>query len=329
MSDVGSWIEQVVGAPLPASAPLLSVDDIPPRRAFYDSLPPKPDIAGAEVRNARIVLRDGAEPLTAEVYGPARETEARTLPSFLYLHGGAFSIWNPRMVRRAAMRIAAAGFVVVNLDFRLAPEHPYPAALTDVVYAARWIDEHAAELGVDRSAGLGIGGDSSGANLSAAAAVYFLAGMTHLDDDAHAGRPPVHVRQLFLSCGIYDIAKRLVEKPSGPGTTEIMVNLAYLGPQFMDKHADPLVSPARATNLADFPSTYIACGSRDNTLPQSLALTGALAEAGVDVTLSVFPGADHEMLLLDEAQLPGVDAEWARITAWLRTGLQPLQEERK
>jgi acetyl esterase len=317
MSAIGSWIEDVVGAPLPSTSPLLGVEGIAERRAFYESLPAKADPEGAVIVDERVVLRHGDVPLTAEHYAPAGRDAGRVLPAFIYLHGGAFSIWNARMVRRAAMRIAAAGFVVLNLEFRLAPEHPYPAALSDAIYAAHWIEENADALGIDAAAGVGIGGDSSGANLAAAAAVYSLAGMTHLEDAAHAERPPVPVRQLFLACGIYDIGRRLTEKSSGPGTTEIMVNLAYLGAQFLPKHADPLVSPARATNLADFPPTYIACGSRDNTLPQSLAFTASLAEADVDVTLSVFSGGDHEMLLLGNDRLPGVDEEWARISRWL------------
>jgi acetyl esterase len=303
---------------LPPTSPLLGVDDIAARRAFYESLPPKPDPPGATVIDERLILRDGDETLTAELYGPVGWKERGALPAFLYLHGGAFSMWNARMVRRAAMRVAAAGLLVLNLDMRLSPEHPYPAALSDVIYAARWIIERADRLSVDPAAGVAIGGDSSGANLSAAATIYFLAGMTHLDDPTSSA--VVVVRQLLLTCGIYDLARRLVEKPSGPGTTEIMVNLGYLGPQFTSKHADPLVSPARATNLADFPPTYVACGSRDNTLPQSLAFTASLAAADVDVTLSVFAGGDHEMLLLSDDQLPGVDAEWARISTWLHAG---------
>jgi acetyl esterase len=315
MPRVGSWIEQVVGKPLPTSSPLVSTEGITERRAFYETLPPAPDPVGATLVHENLVLRDGTEPLVAEVYAPEKR-EAETLPPFLFLHGGAFCIWNAKMVRRAAMRIASAGFRVMSLNYRLAPEHPYPAALTDVIYAARWISENGATIGADPSGGLSIGGDSSGANLAAAATSYFLSEDTHLDGELTTGMP-VQIRQALLMCGIYDIGKRLIEKSSGPGTTEIMVNLAYLGPQFLTKHADPLVSPARAGNLAQFPRVYIACGSRDNTLPQSLGLASALADADVNVTLSVFPFGDHEMLLLSEEQLPGIDAEWARINHWL------------
>lgn len=316
-SRIGSWIEQVVGAPLPVASPLISIDGIAERRAFYESLPPADDPDGAVVVHDQFVLRDGPERLVAEVYKPSDHGQRGPLPPFVFMHGGAFCIWNARMVRRATMRIAAAGFVVVSLNQRLAPEHPYPAALQDVIHAAHWIEDHAADLGADTSAGLSIGGDSSGANLAASATSYFLAGYTSLTSPEHQDKEPIAIRQALLLCGIYDIGKRMVERPSGPGTTEIMVNLAYLGPQFLTKHADPLVSPARARNLGEFPRTFVACGSRDNTLPQSLAFTSSLAEADANVTLSVFPGGDHEMLLLTEEQLPGVDAEWARIQRWL------------
>jgi monoterpene epsilon-lactone hydrolase len=314
MSKVGSWIEQVVGQPLPTTSPLVSPAGIAERRAFYETLPPFPDPAGAIVVDECVVL-------TAEIYAH-KNRASETLPPFLFLHGGAFCIWNARMVRRAAMRVAAAGFRVLNLNYRLAPEHPYPAALTDVIHAARWIYEHGPSVGFDPSGGLSIGGDSSGANLAAAATSYFLSDATHLDGAATGGQP-VRVRQILLCCGLYDIGRRLIEKSSGPGTTEIMVNQAYLGPQFLTKHSDPLVSPARATNLDRFPRVFIACGSRDNTLPQSLSLAATLADLDVDVTLSVFPRGDHEMLLLSEEQLPGVEAEWSRISAWLTDAWTP------
>ncbi|MFI6956593.1 alpha/beta hydrolase [Nocardia sp. NPDC050408] len=317
----GSWIEGVVGAPLPTSEPLrVAIHGIANRRAFYETLAPAADPPGAVVVDDAVTLRNGSTTLTGELYRPCDDQgqpTPDTLPVFLFLHGGGFCIWNARMVRRAAMRIAAAGFVVLSIDYRLAPENPFPAALEDTVYAAHWLRQNAERLGIDLAKGLSIGGDSSGANLTAAATSYFLSGMTSLTAAEHQDATPLPIHQILLLCGIFDLGKRLVEKTSGPGTTEVMVNLAYLGPQFLTKHSDPLVSPARADNVDDFPRTFIACGSADSTLPQSLALTATLADAGVDVTLSVFAGGDHEMLLLAENQLPGVDAEWSRILAWL------------
>lgn len=316
MAQIGSWIEKVVGAPLPASSPLVSVDGIAERRAFYQELPAAAEPPGSELVTEGLVLRKSpGAPLVAEVYRPLGSRT--TSPAFLYMHGGAFCIWNARMVRRIAMRIAAAGFVVVNLDYRLAPEHPHPAALIDVLHAARWIHRHHDELGIDMARGLSIGGDSSGANLAAAAISYLHGHSTALDTSSATDPVPIRIRQALLLCGIYDLARRLCERPSAPGTTEIMVNLAYLGPHFLSKHGDPLVSPALADNLADFPRTYIACGAKDATLPQSLNLTEKLANHGVDTTLSVLAGGDHEMLMLTEEDLPGVDAEWARIESWL------------
>ena len=317
----GSWIEDVVGAPLPTSEPLhVVIEGIASRRAFYETLPPAPDPPGAVVVDDLVVLRDGPARLTGELYRPTdhpHASEQTALPAVVFLHGGAFCIWNARMVRRAAMRIAAAGFVLMSVDYRLAPEHPFPAALEDAVYAANWIVANSDRLGVDPTVGISLGGDSSGANLAAAATSYFLSANRSLHAPEHQASPPPNIRQVLLLCGIFDLGKRLVERSSGPGTTELMVNLAYLGPQFLTKHADPLVSPARADNVADFPRTFIACGSADSTLPQSLDLTATLADAGVDVTLSVFPHGDHEMLLLSEGELRGVDQEWSRILTWL------------
>src|SRR5207237_7451526 len=106
--------------------------------------------------------------LTAEIYVPEGEGP---FPTMLYMHGGAWCVWSPRDVRRTAMRIAAAGTLVVNLDYGLAPEHPFPWAVEDAIYGARWAALNASRYGGTNDA-IAIGGDSAGATLSGAAAVY-------------------------------------------------------------------------------------------------------------------------------------------------------------
>lgn len=317
-----SWIELLLGRPPEAGPPIVSVEMIPERRKFFDLSELNADLPNLARFDERVVLRERDDvALTAEIYAPQGEVP---FPVFLYMHGGAWSVWQASFFRKQGMRIAERGFVVVNLEHGLAPEHPFPWAVEDVVYAARWIIRNIDDYGGDPTR-LSIGGDSSGGNL-AAAAITYLHGYrdTELElDEGDLADVDVNFRGALLLYGVFDFPHRLTELNSSPGTTEIMANLAYLGPHWLAMHKHPLVSPAFAPNLERFPPTYLCCGARDSVLPQSLVMTEALAKVDVPVTLSVVPEGDHEFLQLREDVLPGVTAEWERIFGFLQAALAP------
>jgi acetyl esterase len=183
------------------------------------------------------------------------------------------------------MQIAEAGFVVVNLDYRLAPEHPFPAAVEDVVFAIQW----AARLGH----GVAAGGDSAGANVVAAAAAL-------LDDKPLA---------LLLVNGIFDLEAMLRE---GGRDAELLVR-TYLGPDYRTLVRDPRASPLGA-DLGRFPASYLVCGALDPLLPQSQSFAAALPSA----TLRVVPGAGHGF-----NRLPEFFDEVGRYRAWLASAFTP------
>jgi acetyl esterase len=320
-----TWIELVLGRPPEQGPPIVSVEMIPERRKFFDlgelNRSDLPDLARFE---ERVLLRErGDTALTAEIYVPHGEGP---FPVLLYMHGGAWCVWEASFFRRQGMRIAERGYVVVNLEHGLAPEHPFPWAVEDTVYAARWITRNIEEYGGDPER-LAIGGDSSGGNL-AGAAITFLQGYRGFElDEGDLAGVGVELRAALLLYGVFDFRRRMSEPNSSPGTTEIMANLAYLGPHYLAKHEIPLVSPALAPNLDRFPPTYLCCGAWDSVLPQSLHMAGALAKAGVPVTASVVPGADHEFLQLPEELQPGVNAEWDRIFGWLERELAGRRSE--
>ncbi|HEY3922328.1 MAG TPA: alpha/beta hydrolase [Gaiellaceae bacterium] len=215
-------------------------------------------------------LRDG---LTADVYVPP----SKTVAVYVHAHGGAWNRGSARDCRKRAMQVAEAGFLVVNLDYRLAPENPFPAAVADVVFAVGWA---AREYGLP----VALGGESAGANLAAVAATV------------------VSPAALLLVSGIYDVDALLRE---GTSDTELIVR-AYLGQA--GQPADPLVSPLRAPNLHAFPPAYVVCGDADPLLPQSLAFAGALRA----VALRVVPGAGHGF-----NRLPEFFGEVERYRTWL------------
>jgi acetyl esterase len=307
-----SWLKKLLGDTFQGGPPITSVEMIPARRAALslDSLNQDlPDlqelVEGVELRDRR----DGI--LTAEVLVPKG---AGPFPTVLYMHGGAWCVWTARDVRRIAAQIAARGYLVVNLDYGLAPELPYPCAVEDAIYAARWATLNAGRWGGEASS-ISLGGDSCGATL-ACAAIAYLSGYDAEVDEGDLAGVPVSFSAALLLYGVYDFRARLALRDTTPGTMEIMHNLAYLGTHFLSKHLDPLVSPWYAPNLDRFPPVYITCGAEDALLPDSLRMAGKFADAGVSTTVSVVEGRDHEYLMLDP-QLPDLADEWERMLSWL------------
>ena len=312
----------VLGRPVEPK-PRRSPAEIPAARDFWDLSHLLVELPALARFEERVVLRerDGV-PLTAEIYVPEGTPP---FPVLLYLHGGSWCLWGPTHVRRQAMLMAASGFATINLDYGLAPEQPYPWGVQDAVFACRWAFEHGMHYGGDPTR-FAIAGDSAGANLGAAAIAAHLAmpGVEWTDavrDHGLDGHRIAFAAAAFLY-GVFDFPLLFQEpgKVATSGLVETTWNLAYLGPNFVAAHRNPLVSPVLAPDLGAFPPCYLVCGDEDALLPQSLAMTKHLAEAGVPIRLSVVPGADHEFLLLDRT-MPQAREELAAVIAWLRDRL--------
>ncbi|MBM3946702.1 MAG: alpha/beta hydrolase [SAR202 cluster bacterium] len=311
-----SWIAELAGKPVDFATPT-SVEQIRASAratgALLESVGtplPIPDLARV---HERVVLRERqGVPLTAEVYVPRGPGP---FPVFLYLHGGGWTGGSARAVRGQGMRLAAQGFTVVNLEYGLAPEHPFPWAVEDCIYAARWAVRNASSLDGDPRE-LFIGGESAGANLSAATIVALTGDQRDGLDEGDLAGVPVNFGGAVLFYGVFDFPLTFREPGGNVGSIEVRWNQAYLGPHFLKLHWHPLVSPIYAPNLANFPPTYLSCGDRDALLGQSLAMTKALAEGGVPVTLSVVSGLDHAFTGAEHL-LASVREEIARICSWL------------
>lgn len=225
---------------------------------------------GALHENVRI-----ADGVSADVAVPKG---AGPHPVLVYLHGGGWICGSPRTHRKLGMRFAEAGYLVVNVDYRLAPEHPFPTPFEDCLTALKWAAREAARFGGD-GARLAIGGDSAGGNLSASVAAA-------LASDASAPK----LRAALLIYGVFDFAALGAPAPSVPQTQgvpaalgadmmELMVG-AYAGAAERASWArDPRVSPLHAA--AKLPPSHIVCGTADPLIAQARALRDALARVGV------------------------------------------------
>jgi acetyl esterase len=225
--------------------------------------------------------------LTADIMVPKGPPP---FPVVLYLHGGGWAFGSARSVRKVGMTFAANGIVAVLLNYRLAPEHPFPAALDDISTTIQWLGIHASAYGGETER-LAIGGDSSGANLALAAAI----------------RGPDDLRQrlsaLLLLYGVYDLAGALERAHHHPGLVAQVRN--YIGERPI---SDPLVSPLFA-RFPSLPPCFLLEGGADAFVSgEAAALAKALAAAGVGHALRIVPDMPHAFL--QRFDLDGCTTGW-------------------
>jgi acetyl esterase len=296
-------------------SPRKSPDEIPAARAFWNLEHLNQNLPEMAAVHERVVLRSrqGVD-LTAEIYTPKGKGP---FPTLLYMHGGSWVLWSAAHMRKMTMRMAEKGFVVVNLEYGLAPEHPFPWAVEDSLYAARWITQN-----IGKYNGIGsdliVAGDSAGANLACAVIVALESkpGTFAIDDPLQDVK--INVAGALLPYGIFDFPL-LFSKPgrnAGSGTIETTWNLAYLGPNFISVHRNPLVSPAMWTEMAKMPPCYLSCGARDALLPQTLEMARVLTDADVPTTVSIVAEEDHGFLMMADTK-PAAEEELQRILTWI------------
>ena len=220
----------------------------------------------------------------------ARETRA----VYLEIHGGGFYLGSAaRSDARNARLADAVGVAVVSVDYRLAPEHPWPAAPDDCETAALWLLEQAeAMFGTTR---LAVGGASAGANLAVATLLRLR--------DRGLVAPFIGAALQF---GAYDLSGRA---PSGRVIAEEFFIKAYAG--HVADRTDPDISPLFG-DLGGLPPALLVVGASDLLLEDSLAMAARLSSAGAEVDLRVYPESPHGFTsfptAMAEAALTGIES---------------------
>lgn len=240
------------------------------------------------------VARPDGTDLEVRVFAPEGRQPRDTLrPGVLYIHGGGFCAGAARYDDGVASEIAAAvGAVVVSVDYRLAPEHPYPAGLDDAVLALRWLHGETGRLGAD-PARIAVVGDSAGGGLAAGLALYVR---------DHGG--PALLFQALLEP---DLDDRLQTRSmlQGTDTPVWFYDNAALSWEFYlaGRAADAYAAPARASDLSGLPPTYLTVNELDPLRDEGLAYALGLLDAGVPVELHCWPGAFHGFTAVRDAAI--------------------------
>jgi len=262
------------------------------------------DEHGLEIENRRIPAAESGVEIPLRIYRPAARTPDGA--ALLYIHGGGFVVGDLDTEHGAAVRLARElGIVLISVDYRLAPEHPYPAGLEDCYGALQWLHEQAASLDVDPTR-IGVMGQSAGGGLSAALALlardrggpaicFQFLGMPELDD-----RLETASMRAFTDTPLWS-------RPRAEASWRF-----YLGERYRPGADDVPVhaAPARATDLRGLPAAYVTAMEFDPLRDEDILYALSLMASGVSVELHSYPGTFHGSSLVTGAAVSQrMDAE--------------------
>ncbi|WP_087972253.1 alpha/beta hydrolase [Oceanobacillus rekensis] len=216
-----------------------------------------------------------------------KEKSGEALPVLLWIHGGGYVLGSPEEGDILCQRfVAEANCMVVSVDYRLAPEFPYPAGLEDCYAALQWVYENAGELGVDATR-IGVAGQSAGGGITAALALL-----------TRDRKGP----EISFQMPLYPMIN---DHNNTPSSFEVTGNFVwnhdlnkkgwsmYLNGKDGTESVSEYAAPARATNLSGLPKTYICVGQLDPFRDETLDYVTRLCQAGVDVEFHLYPGVFH------------------------------------
>jgi acetyl esterase/lipase len=285
--------------------PAIDIADVPEARRIEQELvrdmrAARPSAGDdlVDVDDLSCTRADGSA-LALRRYVPAQPRQRRvSRPALLFIHGGSFVTGGLHSEDdRCEAYAAGVGCAVFAVDYRLAPEHPFPAALDDCWLALMWIAEHAADLGVDPRR-LAVGGLSAGGALAA--------GLAQRVRDA--GGPPLALQLLLfpvLDGAVGSISNRLfTDTPVlDRRTVEVMWSL-YLGPRWRRGGNPPrYASPAHASDLRDLPAAHICAAEFDPLRDEAVTYAQRLLEQDVSVNLRLYARTFHSFDCFAAARL--------------------------
>ena len=273
-------------------------------RAFNED---PPEMQKVEERT----LPGPAGDIRVRLYYPNAE---RPAPTLIYIHGGGWVICSLDTHDRTCRRLAEeGGFAVASVDYRLAPEHRFPACYDDCVAAVQWLARHGADWGLDTGR-LAIGGDSAGGNLSLATAIALR----------EAGDSPLKFMALIY--GAFDMSFQGDSYDRFGGeeywlSTEFMIWFRNHYLNHLEEVGDWRASPLLA-DLSGLPAAYVNAAGCDPLRDDSVRLRDKLAEVGVPCTFNEIPGVLHGFMnwtrILDAANSECAAIAAACNAAWGR-----------
>lgn len=250
------------------------------------SNPPPPEMAS--VQNSTIPGPGGA--ISVRTYMPKELRKYDGLaPALVFFHGGGWVIGDLDSHDVVCRTLARDGeMIVISVDYRLAPEHKFPAAVDDAIAAAKWVSLNAKSLGIDANR-ISVGGDSAGGNLAAIVAI-----------DARQNGPKIQGQLL-----IYPATDFAMTHPSHsePETSCLLTHtvIRWFRDHYLTSLADGetwKASPARITDMKQLPQAYVLTAGADPLRDEGDEYAKRLESAGVPVTWKSYPGQFHGFITM-------------------------------
>lgn len=253
---------------------------------WLTSLVPLPKMpAGTKIKEFHIQDKEGKGTIRLRIYQP--ETMVTPLPALFWMHGGGYLFgWMEMDDANLCGFVRDLGIVIVSVDYRFAPEYPFPLPLDDCYAGLKWMYDHAGELGIN-TARIAVGGASAGGGLAAA-----LVQLAH-------DRGEIHPLFQLLVYPMLDDRTVLREEISHRDLLTWTPESNHLGwESYLQQPAGaekvpPYAVPSRREDLAGLPPAWIGVGTLDLFYEEDLAYAGRLKQYGVECELVVVPGAFH------------------------------------
>jgi acetyl esterase/lipase len=262
----GQWMRIVAG--VTAAAAMITILLAVPAGAAQGGVTVKNDVTFSTV--------DG-EPLQLDVYQPAKKGKDR--PAVVVVHGGAWTIGDKSWFAQQGNKLAERGFVAFSVNYRLAPAHPYPAAVEDVEAAVEWVRKHAKEYGVDAKRIGALGGSAGG----------HLVGLL-----ATAGKGSLQKGHRIAAAVSWSGPMDFVSLAPAAGTSAGGSFRTFLG-CLPDACPDTYAAASPVTHVDKSDAPMLIVNSTNELVPQSQAdaMKAALDEAGVANQAIILPGSAH------------------------------------
>lgn len=290
LSNVDSSLREAL-AKLP-NFDTLDAETLPQFRAALAGEPVEPGLID-EVRVERVdAIGDDGHHVPAYLYYPSNSQGAA--PAILNIHGGGYVMGTAGREHAVSLRLASAlGCAVLSVDYRLAPEAPFPSASDDCVAALEWLHREAVALGID-PARIAVRGVSAGGGLAVGLALRTRT------------RSELAIAFMLLA---YPMLDDRSQPPAGTGQHVWTRTANAFGWQsYLARSSSPfseIAVPARAEDLSGLPPIFIGVGDIDLFISENLEFAARLVSAGVETELHVYPGAYHGFNLV-------ADSAWAK-----------------
>lgn len=281
--QVAALLERVARSPLP---PYHKVTPFVARRLYRDTraavAPRVPEVA-----EARLVIADG--PVALRAYRPAGAGTDETLPALVFFHGGGWTIGDLDTHDIVCRQLAnGARCAVFSVDYRLAPEHPFPAAVDDCIAATSFVFKNSVSLGIDRNR-IAVGGDSAGGNLAAVVCLH-----------ARDNRGPALAFQLLIYPATDQRGGFPSHQRNGQGYLLTQDSMDFFRACYLPRREDWTdwrASPLLAKDLSRLPPAFVLTAGFDPLVDEGRAYAERLAREGVKVEYREYEGMVHGFAL--------------------------------